>query len=381
MWPSVEPKCPKSLCTVQQRTSLKACTRGSAWPWLMLIALMVAILPWQIVAESSSLALATLPEQASGALRQGTVALTANLRASPSMHSEIIAVAKEGARVKIMLESGRWLQVRSEEGIEAWIYKTLVRIEPEALQSPDETAVTAAPSPLTETVAATVAIPDLPVESPPESTPEESASGAAPPAPVGDLHILPHMTWTVWIRDSWRSAFEGGMAYIILALIILLALSITLHLRATRQLRRVTREVRQILDLVEGMFAGGAVARTRDGGALQHPMTDGSLAQQPPPSRIEFSPIESIILEALSEQPEVQEADMAKVLAERGFVGVLTKAIIGNIVRKTGMTGLSWVEVRYVQGRYRYRLRPEAVPNLNAHALERLSGHHAPATK
>jgi hypothetical protein len=371
IWPSIEPRLPKSLYTVQQLTALKACTRGSVWPWLMVIALMVAILPWKIVAGSRSLALASSPEQASGSLREGTVAVSANLRASPSMHSEIVAVAKEGERVKILLESRRWLQVRSEKGVEAWIHMTLVRIEPEAVQSPDESPAIAAPSPLTEAVAATVTIPDLLLESPPESTPEESASAAASAGPSADLHILPHMTWPVWMRDTWRSAFEGGTASIILALIILLALSVTMHLRATRQLRRVMQEARQILDLVDGIFARGAVARTRDGTASQHLMTDGSLAQQPSPSRIEFSPTESIILEALSEQTEVQEADMAKKLAERGFVGVLIKALIGDIVRKTGMTGLSWVEVRYVQGRYRYRLRPEAVTNLGAHALER----------
>ena len=69
------------------------------------------------------------------------------------------------------------------------------------------------------------------------------------------------------------------------------------------------------------------------------------------------------MLQALSVQPVVQEAELRKFLAEKGLTGVLIKAIIGDIVRKTGALGLPWVEVRYVQGRFRYRLRPDAVSN------------------
>ena len=108
------------------------------------------------------------------------------------MHSEIVAVAKEGTRVKILLESGRWLQVRSEEGVEAWIYKPLVLIEQEPIQSPSETPVAVAPSDLTETASAAATTPDILVESPPQNTLEgpgvrrffsRSYQGVARPTP------------------------------------------------------------------------------------------------------------------------------------------------------------------------------------------------------
>jgi hypothetical protein len=124
------------------------------------------------------------------------------------------------------------------------------------------------------------------------------------------------------------------------------------------------QEVGQILDLLEEIYAGGALARTSDTGAMLHPMTPEALAQQPRLQGVEFSSTECIVLEALSDQPEVQETELVKILAEKGLKGVLIKAIIGDIVRKSGMMGLPWVEVRYVQGRYRYRFRPEAAPNL-----------------
>jgi hypothetical protein len=113
------------------------------------------------------------------------------------------------------------------------------------------------------------------------------------------------------------------------------------------------------------------LARTNDCGTLLNPMTAEVPAQQPPPPGIEFSPTECMVLEALSDQPEVQETELGKILDEKGCTGVLIKAIIGDIVRKTEMIGFPWVEVCYVQGRYRYRLRPETVPNLSVQRLER----------
>jgi hypothetical protein len=122
---------------------------------------------------------------------------------------------------------------------------------------------------------------------------------------------------------------------------------------------------------VEEIYAGGMLVRTNDSGTMLNPMTAEVPAQQPPPPGIEFSPTEYMVLEALSDQLEVQETELGKILDEKGCTGVLIKAIIGDIVRKTEMIGFPWVEVRYVQGRYRYRLRPEAVPNLSVQRLER----------
>jgi SH3-like domain-containing protein len=371
MRPSVEPWFPKMLYVVLQLTAPKARAWARGWTWVMLISIIVAILPWQAVAEMTSPALSHIPEQAPGSLRRGIVTIISKLRASPSMHSEIVAVAKEGTRVKILLESGRWFQVRSEEGVEAWIYKPLVLIEQEPIQSPSETPAAVALADLTETASAAATTSDILVESPTENTLEGPGSDASSAVPIGELYLLPQMAWMAWVSDTWLSHLRGRAAYIIIALVMVLVLSIALQLRAARQLRQAMQEVGQILNIVEEIYAGGMLVRTNDSGTMLNPMTAEVPAQQPPPPGIEFSPTEYMVLEALSDQPEVQETELGKILDEKGCTGVLIKAIIGDIVRKTEMIGFPWVEVRYVQGRYRYRLRPEAVPNLSVQRLER----------
>jgi uncharacterized protein YgiM (DUF1202 family) len=361
----------KMLYAVLQLTVPKACAWASVWTWVMVITLVVTILPWQTVAETTSPALSYSLEEAPGVLRRGIVTIISNLRTSPSMHSEIVGVAKEGTRVMILLESGRWFQVRSEEGVEAWIYKPLVSIEQEPRQSPSGTPGVVASSDRTESASAVAATPDVLVEPPTENTPEGPASDTAAAAPIAELHIRPQMAWTTWVSTTWLSHLQGRAAYIIIVLIMVLALSIAFQVRAARHLRRAMQEVGQILDMLEEIYAGGALARTSDSGAMLHPMTAEALAQQPLPQGIEFSPIEYIVLQALSDQPEVQETELRKILDEKGFPGVLIKAIIGDIVRKTEIKGLPWLEVRYVQGRYRYRLRPEVAPNLNVQRLVR----------
>jgi SH3-like domain-containing protein len=368
---SVEPWFPKMLYVVLQLTASKACTLARGWTWVMLISIIVAILPWETAAETTSPALSHTPEQAPESRRRGIVTRISKLRASPSMYSEIVAIAKEGTRVKILLESGRWFQVRGEEGVEAWIYKPLVLIEQEPIQSPSETPVAVALPDLTETAFAAATTPDILVQSPTDNTLEGAGSDASSALPIRELSILPQMTSTAWVSDTWLSHLRGRAAYIIIALVMVLVLSIALQLRAARQLRQAMQDVGQILDIVEEIYAGGVLARTSDSGAMLNPMTAEVPAQQPPPLGVEFSPTESMVLEALSDQPEVQETELGKILDEKGCTGVLIKAIIGDIVRKTEMIGFPWVEVRYVQGRYRYRLRPEAVPNLSVQRLER----------
>jgi hypothetical protein len=362
---------PKIRYAVRQLTAPDACTWTSVQTWVMVIALVVTILPSQAVAETTSSALSPTLEQAPSARQRGIVTITSNLRASPSMYSEIIAVAKEGTRVMIVQESGRWLQVRSEEGVEAWIYKPLVRIEPEPRDSPSATPGAMSASELTETDAAAPATPDALVESPPENIPEGPGSDVSSAPPVAELLIPPEVTWTTWVSDTWLSHLQARAAYIIMALIMMLVLSIALQVRAARNLRRAMQEAGQILDLLEEIYAGGTLARMSDSGAPLHSMTAETLAQRPLLHGLEFSPTEYIVLQALSDQPEVQETELGKILDEKGFKGVLIKAIIGDIVRKTAMMGLPWVEVRYVQGRYRYRLHPEAAPNLNVQRLVR----------
>jgi hypothetical protein len=176
-------------------------------------------------------------------------------------------------------------------------------------------------------------------------------------------------TWTSWGIDTWLSHLQGRAASIIFALVMLLLLSFALQVRTARRLRRARQEVGQILDLLDEIYAGGALARTGETPAIPHSMTADAPTQPPRRQGIEFSPTEGMVLQVLSEQPEVQERELGKILAAKGFKGVLIKAIIGEIVRKTGMMGLPWVGVRCVQGDYLYRLDPSAAPNLVVQGL------------
>jgi hypothetical protein len=88
----------KMLYVALQLTVLKVWAWASIWTWVVVITLVVTVLPWQTVAETTSPALSHRLEQAPGAQRRGIVTIISKLRTSPSMHSEIVAVAKEGTR-------------------------------------------------------------------------------------------------------------------------------------------------------------------------------------------------------------------------------------------------------------------------------------------
>src|SRR5262245_53791496 len=117
MRPSVDCRYPQKLDAAPRLAALSTCACASVWAGAILISLIAAILPWQTMAETTSTALSYSAEQTPGPLRRGIITLVSNLRAAPSMHSEIVAVAKEGTQVQILLESGRWFHVRSEEGV------------------------------------------------------------------------------------------------------------------------------------------------------------------------------------------------------------------------------------------------------------------------
>jgi len=337
----------------------------------MLMSLMLAIIPWQSVAQPIYSTLAP-PEQVQDSLRRGSVTMPSNLRASPSMYSEIVGVAKEGSQVKILLESGRWYHVRSEEGVEAWIYKPLVLIEPEPINGPSESPVALVPLDGAATgVAVDAATPDVSVEFRAENPTGEPGLDVVAAESIDEPHLLPHRVWRAGFIDIWLSHFSGLAAYVIIALVIALVLLIALQLRAARQLRLAMQEMGQILDLVEEIYAGAALAWTSDSASRLDLMPTAALAQKPPRLEIEFSASEYTVLGALSDLREVQEAELEKILTAKGFAGTLIKTVIGDIVRKTGKMGLPWVEVRYAQGRYHYRLRPEAVPNLGQPQWER----------
>jgi SH3-like domain-containing protein len=337
----------------------------------MLIALTLAIMPWQAVAETPSAPISNTSEQKKESLRRGIVTLRSNLRGSPSTQSQIVTITKEGAHVEILAETGRWYRVRDEEGVEAWIYKPLVLIEHEPLKNPRATPAALAQPDITEIPSASAARLNVPAESQPEITLERQGSGAPSTVPIDEPHDSPEMTGTGWFIDAILSQVQGLGAYVMIALATVLVLSIALQLRASRQLRRAMQEMGQILDIVEEICVDGALARTSGSSIAMNPMPAEASGYEPPRPVIEFAPIEHAVLEALSDQHEVQEGELGKILDEKGFAGVLIKAVIGDIVRKTGTAGVPWVEVRYVQGRYSYRLRPEALPNLSAPQAER----------
>jgi SH3-like domain-containing protein len=356
----------KTLYAAPGLTIQRACACPVTWKWVMLISLMVATHPWQAVAKVTSTPLSHTSEQATTSPRRGIVTSTSNLRDSPSMQSAVVAIAKEGTHVEILLEAKGWYHVRSGEGVEAWIYKSLVLIEREPIEGPSATPVALAQPEIMESVVAVTTKSDGFVEFQSESIPEDQGSNASSAALIDEPHVLPQQWWPGWFIDPLLSHLQDLEDYAIIALVMVLVLSVTLHLRAARQLRRAMQEMGQILDMVEGLYAGSTLARTNDRDTTLNPMPAEALAQRAPRSGIEFSPTENAVLEALSTQREVQEPELGEILEERGLARVLIKAVIGGIVRKTGMTGLPWVEVRYVQGRYSYRLRPEAVPNLSA---------------
>src|SRR5919109_879269 len=356
MRPSLDCWFPQRLDVAPRLTALSTCVCARVWAGVILISLMAAMLPWQTMAETTSTALSHAPEQTPGPLRRGIITQLSNLRASPSMHSEIVAVAKEGTRVQILLESGRWFHVRSGEGVEAWIYKPLVLIDQESIKDPIGSATPEAPAPsdIAETALAVAATPEVFVEFQAASPPEEPESEASPAAPIDEPEVLPQVRWVVWFLDTWLSHLRGPAVYAITALGLLLVLSVTLQLRSSRQLRRTLQDMGQILDLVEQAYGAGVLARTSDSSAALPPMPAEDLAQPPVRPAVEFSALEYAVLQALSDQQEVEEAELGKVLAEKGFTGVLIKAVIGDMLRKTGIFGLPWMEVRYAQGRYRY---------------------------
>jgi SH3-like domain-containing protein len=337
----------------------------------MLISLMVASLLWQAGAETTSAPLSNVIEPATGAPRRGILTLMSNLRTSPSTRSEIVAIAKEGTLVEILAQTERWYRVRRDDGVEAWIYKPLVHIEREPSKEPSAAPAALAQPDTRELSSGSAANSDIFAEARPANAAEQHGSVASPAAPVDEQHVSPEATGTGWFIDAILPAVQGLEAYIIIALVVVLVLSIALQLRAAGQLRRAMREMGQILDLVEEIYAGGASTRTRHSGVPISPAPPEASTHQPQLPMIEFSPMEHAMLEALSDQHALQEGELGKVLDEKGFAGMLIKAVIGDIVRKTSATGLPWVEVRYAQDRYSYRLRPEAAPNLRAQREEK----------
>jgi len=308
------------------------------------------------------------PHEQGPTFSRGTVTTAANLRALPSMQSEVVAIAKQGTPFEILAESGRWYHVRIEGGIEAWIGKSLVSIDSSARK-------------LRKMGADSVILPDImPLADAPPSTSPTTVIVDDPPTTGGDPLLSPVASQdqdtdlvapaseglpffldgegiSVWSIDTLLMSAAGLEIYMIPSLIVMLVLAIILQLRAARQLRRAMHEVGLILGIIEELSAQVAMVQT--GGVHTFPIGDGrrvSMAPVQVPAG-EFSLIERAVIQALSLQREVQEEELASTLTQQGFSGVLVKAVIAGIMRKTHTTRLPWIETRYTQGRYSYKLR------------------------
>jgi hypothetical protein len=119
--------------------------------------------------------------------------------------------------------------------------------------------------------------------------------------------------------------------------------------------------VGQIIDLVEEIYTASTGVRTPAGQTALTPMPSEVVVASLPQPAAELSALERAVLEAIAARREVPEGELAKIVEEKGFPGVLIKAVIGDIVRKTATEGMPWVEVRYADSRYLYRLRPAEV--------------------
>jgi Bacterial SH3 domain len=337
----------------------------------LLMPLALVTPPWPAATETTSAPLSIASERSAGFPRQGIVTKMSHLRLSPSMQSTIVTIAKEGTLVEILAENDQWYRVTHKAGVEAWIYKSLVRIEPEAREPQTPASTASTPPHFWELLPASATMPDISVEPSSVNIQVERETDVLPLIGVDQPTQPSEAPWSGWLTATIPPSMQGLSGYVIIGLAMTLGLSITLQLRATRQLRRAMHEIDQIVAIVEEIYAAAALPQPRDSRApptlrlaeaptkqLQHPV-------------LAFTAVERAVLDAMSDQREVQEGELGKILAEKGLAGVLLKAVIGDIVRKTGAMGLPWVDVRYVQGRYRYRLRPDAVSSLDMSPPER----------
>jgi hypothetical protein len=266
--------------------------------------------------------------------------------------------------VEILTETERWYQVRSEDGIEAWINKPLVITERGPVKSPRPTSATLAQQRIPELPSLSSTTPEVIPAPRPESMAEPPRMGATLATPLEEWHVIPERSGVDWVIGAILRRVPDMGLYVMGALGLVLVLSIALQLRASRQLRRATQEMGQIVDLMHEIYVDDGMARTSNKVSAINPVPMESAVPPPVAPALEFSPIEQGVLEALSEQPEVQEGELVKVLTEKGFASILIKEIISDIVRKTEASGRSLVEVRYVHGRYSYRLRPLGMSQL-----------------
>jgi hypothetical protein len=346
-------------------------SRSRCWPLLLIIAILPELMGFIMlrhsITEAISPALLIPLEHAPGFPKRGSVTTMANLRSAPSMQSEVVSTIKEGMPIEILTETGRWYRVKTEEGMEAWIGKSLVIVEPAPRKVPSPVSVTVIPSEI-QTLEERPSPASVMADAPPETaillsenTTDPKGTGASPGLPEEAPPISPQGAEFNWSIAGILPYVQGIEAYVIPALVIVLILAFSFQLKAARQLRRAMQEMGVILDLVDDIYANGLLPRTDDGKAMTKALSKSTSRPQPETPSVQFSALEHTMLQAMSDHREIGERELTEALAAKGFVGVLIKAVIGGIIRKTKASGQQCIDVRYVQGRYRYQLRREGV--------------------
>jgi hypothetical protein len=353
-----------------RRTSSRSC----CWHLLLITALLSELMGFTVlrdgIAETISPPRPIPAEHAPGFPKRGSVTTMANLRSAPSMQSEVVSIIKDGMPIEILTETGRWYRVKTEEGIEAWIGKSLVIVEPTLRKMPSPVSGTAIPSEthaLDESPSPAPAMPDAPAETTvlrSEDTTDQQGVGASLGLPEEAPAIPMQEAEFNWSIDSVLPYVQSMEAYVIPALVIVLILAFSFQLKAARQLRRAMQEMGLILDIVDDIYANGIPPRSGDGETMTRALSKSIAPLQPETPSIQFSSLEHAMLQAMSDHREVEERELTEALAAKGFVGVLIKAVIAGIIRKTKASGQQHIDVRYAQGRYRYQLRREGMSAL-----------------
>jgi hypothetical protein len=304
--------------------------------------------------------------------KRGSVTTMANLRSGPSMQSEVVSTIRDGMPVEILTETGRWYRIKTEEGLEAWIGKSLVLVEATPRKKPSPVSGTTVPpeiQPIGERPSPAPAIAEASTETTTlhsEETTNQQEAGASLELPEEAPLIAlkePEFKWSI---DGISPYMQELEVYVIPTLVIVLILAISFQLKAARQLRRAMQEIGLILDLVDDIYANAMLARTGDGETVTQVLSKSISPPQLETPPIHLSALEHAMLQAMSDHREVEERELTDALAAKGFAGVLIKAVIGGIIRKTTASGQQCITVRYVQGRYRYQLQREGVSALRS---------------
>lgn len=354
--------------------------------WCMLL----LALTWAISSPSLAAAGQNLPrpvwERTEEPFQAAVVKTKANLRASPSLEGNVLSLAREGTVVQILEGTRRWYRIKTTEGMEAWIYKTLLVIPRVSLGPQPGGADDAVPPTPEPPIGGSAEMHPLPpseqpasLASPPVEGEHHAGMAISQPVPTPEQATLVHQPPERPQNDHTLADAQRLSGYLLLVLFLGLLVVMGLQLRTARQLRRAMRQVDQItrhpaptpqsLGAVEKIQAVAPLAAA----GLGQPSTAHFEAEVPPLLDLpeEMSALERTVIEAMYEQGELQERELVNILEKRGFPGVLIKAVIGDLVRKTGSDGPPWVRVRHAHGRYTYQFQGH---NLVAHADGRQRG-------